>query len=131
MSQYDDLEQHHKFDWGVPSEFEGAMMMVNLRVPDGMRDTFDNDPDTVSEYDAANVNKMPLYGSRAEAPKKDTFDGDENTVSWEDNVDTEKMPLYGSRVQSAPVSDNFDNDPNTVSEYDHMRMTPKGPKELQ
>ena len=107
-------------------------MMVNLRIPPKKTaDTLDGDENTVSEYDDANVTKMPLYGSRMQRPAKDTFDGDENTVSWEDNVDTKKMPLYGSRVQSAPVSDNFDNDPNTVSEYDHMRMTPKGPKELQ
>ena len=72
---------------------------------------------------------MPLYGSFLKKKTSDTFDFDEDTVSWEDNENIEKLPNYASFAMTEP--DNFDGDPHTVSEYDHIRMTPNGPKELQ
>ena len=76
-----------------------------------VKDAYDHDPTTVSEYDDMKHHQHKDYTEGV--PE---FEG--------------AMLLVNLRAPKGK-KDNFDNDPNTVSEYDAMRMGPHGPVELQ
>ena len=73
-SQYDDMEQHKKFDYGVPEPetFEGVMLRRNKN----KRDAYDLDPATVSQYDDMEQHKKFDYGVPEEQEEvPDSFEG--------------------------------------------------------
>lgn len=136
VSQYDDMHQFNKGDWGLPPKFEGLMRKKN--------DNYDGDSNTVSQYDDMKQfpKKIPL-GSEELAQKhhskskNDRFDRDEETVSPYD--DGSKMEKYDYGVEKGKIGhwrpealsqkhhvkkhqkakgDRFDRDEETVSPYD-------------
>ena len=59
VSQYDDMEQHKKFDWGV----DGVKSAYGLNQKSrGSKDAYDGDENTVSQYDDMEQHKKFDWG---------------------------------------------------------------------
>merc|ERR1712086_258337 len=147
VSQYDDMEQHKKFDWGV----DGIKSAYGLhqRVRKG-KDAYDGDADTVSQYDDMEQHKKFDWGQNELMEKrddllqesaqieylmnqhrsrKDAYDGDNNTVSQYDDMEQHKKfdwgvdgvkSAYGLHQRVRKGKDAYDGDADTVSQYDDM-----------
>lgn len=60
VSQYDDMEQHKKFDWGVEGGSKSAYGLVQKHR--SSRDAYDGDEETVSQYDDMEQHKKFDWG---------------------------------------------------------------------
>ena len=117
VSQYDDMHQYKKFDWGIgKEEYAGVHLNRNAYgvlhgalAQRNKNDAYDHDPETVSQYDDMHQYKKFDWGI-----------GKEEYAGVHLNRNAYGV-LHGALAQrNNNKKDAYDHDPDTVSQYDDM-----------